>query len=89
MKGSTRRLYWGLPASLRSPERQFSAHSWRAADRSEQDERRNESLLAPCTETVEVSDYQLDLPGLTLRAVSSRRKPTGKLFRNQTEAAIP
>jgi hypothetical protein len=32
---------------------------------------------------------QLHLPGLTLRAVSSRGKPTCKSFRNQAEPAMP
>src|SRR5258708_27441781 len=41
------------------------------------------------TETVGVQHHRLDLSGLRVCAVSSRKKPTGKWFRNQAEAAIP
>src|SRR6266481_385800 len=45
--------------------------------------------LTPRTETVGVQHHRLDLSGLSVCAVSSRKKPTGKWFRNQAEAAIP
>ena len=46
-------------------------------------------VLTPRTETVGVQHHRLDLSGLSVCAVSSRKKPTGKWFRNQAEAAIP
>ncbi len=45
--------------------------------------------LTPRTETVGLQHHRLDLSGLSVCAVSSRKKPTGKWFRNQAEAAIP
>jgi len=45
--------------------------------------------LTPRTETVGLQHHRLDLSGLSVCAVSSHKKPTGKWFRNQAEAAIP